>query len=70
MTKTEVIKFFGNQNRASIALGITRQSVNQWPEDLCMKAQLRVEYVTRGRLKADLSPFGIEKIDEGFRGAE
>jgi hypothetical protein len=55
MTKKEVIAYFGTQSKASRALKITRQAVCLWPDVLPESAQWRVEIVTRGALKSELS---------------
>lgn len=42
MKKQDVINFFGSQKETAVALGITRQAVNQWPELLPKSTKLKV----------------------------
>lgn len=42
MKKSEAIQLFGSQSNMARALGITRQAVWQWPEDLSM---IRTDWV-------------------------
>ena len=55
MTKKDVIDYFGTQSKASRALNITRQAVCLWPAILPETAQWRVEIITRGALKSELT---------------
>lgn len=34
MKKTEAIAYFGDERAASIAIGISQQAVNKWPDKL------------------------------------
>lgn len=61
MTKTEVIKHFGNKARTARALRISYQSVHNWPEVLTDRIAFRVELATKGALLTDES----KQIEEG-----
>jgi len=58
MRKSDVLSHFGgNQSEVARVLGITRASVNGWP-DLIPEAQAyRLERLTRGKLKADVAEY-------------
>jgi hypothetical protein len=55
MTKQEVIEFFGSASKTGRALKITRQAVYDWPDIVPLKSQWRIELITRGALKSELT---------------
>lgn len=62
MNREDVIRFFGNQARTAKALGITRQAVYRWPDIIPLSAAARVEKVSGGQLKLDLSQYRPKRI--------
>jgi DNA-binding transcriptional regulator YdaS (Cro superfamily) len=52
MTKDDAIAFFGSQTALAEAVGLTRQAVNQWPEEVPPLRQIQLERLTRRKLKA------------------
>lgn len=57
MTIDEAIKAFGSQSRLCHALKIHRQSIRQWQHQgyIPPKHQLKIQQLTQGQLKADLT---------------
>ena len=55
MTKTQAITFFGNQKALADALGIEQPSVCGWGEYPPEIQQVKLEKLTRGKLKAERS---------------
>ena len=53
MTKAEAIKHFGGSTKVAKALGITKQAVYKWPEELPEGRQFQIEILTQGKLKAE-----------------
>jgi transcriptional repressor of cell division inhibition gene dicB len=53
MTKTDAIKFFGSSSNLAKALGVTKQAVSRWPDDIPDGRQFQIEVITDGKLKAD-----------------
>jgi len=53
MRKQEALDFFGNQSKLAASLGVTRQAVSQWGDDIPGLRALQIEEVTSGQLKAD-----------------
>lgn len=52
MKKQAVINHFGSVKGVADALGITVQSVYEWPEDIPLGRQYQIELLTKGKLKA------------------
>lgn len=52
MTKSDVIKFFGSKTKAASALGIKKQSVGQWGEEIPFLRQCHIQVASNGQLKA------------------
>jgi hypothetical protein len=55
MTKQEVIEYFGSPSKTGRALKITRQAVYDWPDIVPLKSQWRIELMTHGALKSELT---------------
>jgi hypothetical protein len=55
MTKAEVIEYFGSASKTGRALKITRQAVYDWPDIVPLKSQWRIELMTHGALKSELT---------------
>jgi transcriptional repressor of cell division inhibition gene dicB len=56
MRKKAVIKKFGSAAALARALGITRQSVHDWPDEIPEGRQYQLEILTNGELKAQRPP--------------
>lgn len=52
MTLQDIIAYFGSKYAAAAALGIRRQSVQEWTSVPPLR-QLQLEGLTRGKLKAE-----------------
>ena len=57
MTSNQVFKHFGSKAKAADAIGIQRQSINDWGKYPPCLRQLQIEKMTNGELKADKSCF-------------
>lgn len=55
MTIEDVVRHFGNGSNACSQIGYSRQAFGNWRARgfIPLSAQLRFEYVTKGKLKAD-----------------
>lgn len=53
MTKSEVIRHFGNASEAADKLNRSKGAVSQWPEQLPFEIQCYIEVMTGGALKAE-----------------
>ena len=55
MTFTQVLKYFGTQVDVAEALGVTQPTISNWKSRgrIPKLQQLRIEHLTRGKLKAD-----------------
>lgn len=52
MKKSEIVEFFGSVQQVADALGITYQSVREWPEDRVPEGrQYQIQVITKGKLK-------------------
>jgi transcriptional repressor of cell division inhibition gene dicB len=52
MKKSEIVEFFGGIQQVADALGITYQSVREWPEDRVPEGrQYQIQVITKGKLK-------------------
>ena len=56
MLKKDVIEFFGDQDKAAAALGITSSAISQCGERPPMVRQFQIQVITKGKLKAATSP--------------
>lgn len=53
MTKSEIVEYFGGVQQVADALGITYQSVREWPDDRVPEGrQYQIQVLTKGKLKA------------------
>jgi hypothetical protein len=65
MLKSEAIKHFGSRGKLARALGITRQSVQGWAEQIPWNRAFELERLTGGKLRA-VPPRGrARRINEG-----
>jgi hypothetical protein len=55
MTKTQAIKHFGTQVALAKALDLQQSTIAGWKEEPPLHQQIRIEVVTGGALKADLT---------------
>lgn len=64
MTPETVIRHFRTQEKVAKALGISQPSVSNWVSRGAVPAlqQLRLEKLTRGKLKAELSVFKSSRV--------
>ena len=53
MKKYDVIKHFGSQTKTATALGCTSQNVNMWRPIIPEVAALKLQSITKGKLKYD-----------------
>lgn len=53
MTRDEAVKHYGNQTKLGQALGVKQSTVSGWKECIPPIHQLRLQKLTRGKLKAD-----------------
>ncbi|TBR42181.1 hypothetical protein CBF23_007810 [Marinomonas agarivorans] len=61
MKKTEVLRYFGTQVKLANALGISQASISNWGDIIPEKQALRLEKVTQGALKYDVSFYERKK---------
>ena len=52
MKTRDAIKHFGTQAELARALGIQRQSIKSWGEDVPLARQYQIEKLTEGQLQA------------------
>lgn len=53
MKKQQVIDHFGSTRAVADALGITYQSVREWPEEVPEGRQFQIQVITDGALTVD-----------------
>lgn len=53
MKTADAIKHFGGANELAAALGVTRQAVSQWGEQMPVGRAYQVQVLTGGKLRAD-----------------
>lgn len=53
MTFTDLVGHFGTVQKASAALGYSRQSIYDWRDGVPERRQLEIQKLTKGALKAD-----------------
>lgn len=53
MNTTDAIAFFGSKTRIAKLLGITKQAVGAWKEQVPLKQALLLEQASYGHLKAN-----------------
>lgn len=51
MLKNAVREYFGSQHAVSLALGLSDSAVSQWKEVIPEGAALKIERITKGKLK-------------------
>jgi DNA-binding transcriptional regulator YdaS (Cro superfamily) len=51
----QVIKFYGNEIKAAAEIGVTAPTIKNWEKGIPRLAQLAIETLTKGKLKADKS---------------
>ena len=56
MTKNEAIQHFGSASALAAALDITPGAITQWKDPLSRDWQITLEELSKGKLRADLSP--------------
>jgi hypothetical protein len=62
MTYTQLVKKYGNANRAAKILGFSRQALSRWKTGgIPFESQYRIQQKTRGRLRADPSSLDSRK---------
>ena len=61
MKTIDAVKFFKTKTALAKALGITKQAVTQWGEDVPYIRQLQIEKVSFGHLKAQLLEEALAK---------
>lgn len=59
MKKTEVLEYFKTQTAAAEAAGVGYTAVQNWRATVPLRAAMRIEERTRGRLKPDWSAYGL-----------
>ena len=60
MLKADVLAHFDHSPVAvARALGITRSTVNQWPDVVPLKSALKLEAVTNGGLRVDMEMYPL-----------
>lgn len=52
MKKKTALKHFGGTVKLASALGISPQSISQWPQDVPKGRAFQIELLTQGELKA------------------
>lgn len=58
MKTKDAVRFFGTQAELARALGIKRQSVNDWGDVVPLARQYQLERLTQGKLKApEIRPY-------------
>lgn len=57
MKKTDVINYFGTQEKTANALNISQVSVSRWANEIPRLRAFEIERLTDGKLKADLNEF-------------
>lgn len=62
MTKEQAIKHFGTQQALADALGVRSPTISGWRNGIPHIHQLRLERMTRRKLKADPSVWGPKGI--------
>ena len=53
MKKSDVVRYYGSQNKASKNIGISRQAVGKWPDIIPVQWALALDKMTDGQLKFD-----------------
>lgn len=55
MLKSDAVSHFGNESKVADALGCTRQAINKWDVLIPLKTALRLQAITRGKLRVKLA---------------
>jgi len=53
MKKSDVIEYFGSAAAIARAVGISRQAVHEWPDELPVPRACQIEILTGGALRAE-----------------
>ena len=53
MKKSKAISYFGSSSKLARKLGISKQSISQWGDDVPQRRAYEIEKLTNGKLKAD-----------------
>ncbi|AVH33420.1 Cro/Cl family transcriptional regulator [Vibrio fluvialis] len=56
MKTRDAIKYFGTAVALARSLGISKQSISRWGEDVPPRRAFELERITLGKLKADFTP--------------
>lgn len=56
MQKTVAIEHFGGVTKLASKLGITRQAIHAWPDEVPDLYQYKLHYLSDGKLPLDASP--------------
>ncbi len=56
MKKQDAISYFGTAIALAKKLGISKQSVSKWGEDIPQRRAFEIERLTDGALKAEFTP--------------
>ena len=51
MRKKDVIRYYGTQEKAAAALGLTRQAVSAWPDTVPQGVAYKLQAITNGKLE-------------------
>ena len=57
MKKSDAISHFGSSSELAKKLGISKQSVSQWGDEVPRGRAFELEHLTNGELKADLNHY-------------
>jgi DNA-binding transcriptional regulator YdaS (Cro superfamily) len=63
MKKEDAIAYFGSSSELAKKLGIAKQAISQWGEDVPQLRAFEIERITNSALKADFIPFKQPKKD-------
>jgi len=63
MLKADVLAHFGGtQVSVAKAIGITKSAVNQWDKRVPLKMALRLQHVTNGALRVNMSDYDLPEF--------
>ncbi len=64
MKKADAIAYFGTSSELAKRLGIAKQAISQWGEDVPKLRAFEIERITNGALKADFTPVSQDSADK------